>query len=307
MTPSTPPSSAIVVLRTALLAIVVIGFQPRFACAEVPYAPIWSSTVAQAATSPEEGQPSADRPASGLAPVDPATEPGKWRFTLAPYLWVGASSGDVGVANRTAKVNVSQREALEALFDNFNGGLSLHFEAGYERWSLFFDGMYYKLKSETTGAAGGALTTRFEQGIFELGAAYRALDGALDKSGTTTFAIEPLAGVRIYSFDAEIDVAAINATAGRDTVWADAFAGVRGNVSLLSGAVTCFGRFDIGTGGSDLAWNAIAGAQIRLATWCSLLGGYRWLSIDRETGSGLDRFEYDVLTEGPFIAVQFTF
>lgn len=229
-----------------------------------------------------------------------------WKFTLAPYLWVPAVSGDATIGGFKSDVNVTQRDAFEALGD-LEAGLSLHFEAKYEKWSLFGDMMYFKLESDATGPEGGTLRTRFEEGIFEIGAAYRVLDRPLDEAGTMNLIVEPLAGVRIYYIDGRIHSDALARTEERDQTWADVFGGVRGAVSFLSGKVSVFGRFDIGAGGSDLAWNALTGVDLRLAEWCSLIGGYRWLSIDYSTGEGMTRFNYDLLSQGPFMAFEFRF
>jgi hypothetical protein len=45
----------------------------------------------------------------------------------------------------------------------------------------------------------------------------------------------------------------------------------------------------------------------RFAKWGSLQAGYRWLSMNYETGSGVNRFKYDMLIQGPQIGVTFHF
>jgi hypothetical protein len=45
----------------------------------------------------------------------------------------------------------------------------------------------------------------------------------------------------------------------------------------------------------------------QFAKWGSLQAGYRFFSIDYETGSGRDRFKYDVLYRGPQVEVTFRF
>lgn len=262
------------------------------------------SPVVPATVSSEGASPTGDAPA---LPTAVGAEGEKWRFTLAPYLWIPAYSGTAQVGNTTIPVDITQRQAFESLQD-LEAALSLHFEAKYDKWSLFADGMYVKLGIDGSTPASGNFSSTYKQGIFEFGAAYRICDFKLDEAGTTALAIEPLAGVRIYYFDTEASVPAAGVGGGRTISWADAFGGVRGRLSFFSDAVGIFGRFDVGGGGSDTSWNAITGVDVRLAHWCSLLGGYRWLSLDyNSSGSGPDLFSYDVLMQGPFMAFEFRF
>ena len=66
-------------------------------------------------------------------------------------------------------------------------------------------------------------------------------------------------------------------------------------------------RGDIGAGGSDLTWSALAGIEFRLNQTASFEFGYRALDTDYATGSGPDRFEYDVLLHGPYVGLTLSF
>ena len=59
--------------------------------------------------------------------------------------------------------------------------------------------------------------------------------------------------------------------------------------------------------GSDLTWQAFPYVSWQFTKWGSLQLGYRWIYADYETGSGLSRFKYDVLTHGPQLGVTFSF
>ncbi len=58
---------------------------------------------------------------------------------------------------------------------------------------------------------------------------------------------------------------------------------------------------------SDLTWQAFPYVSWRFTKSSSLQLGYRWRYMDYETGSGHDRFKYDVLNQGPQLGVTFTF
>jgi hypothetical protein len=73
----------------------------------------------------------------------------------------------------------------------------------------------------------------------------------------------------------------------------------------LSDKVSFSARADIGAGGSDFVGNVALLLDYRFNKNISMFGGYRWLTYDYESGSGQDRFAYDVTYQGPAIALRF--
>jgi hypothetical protein len=69
------------------------------------------------------------------------------------------------------------------------------------------------------------------------------------------------------------------------------------------------GRADIGGFGigSNLTWQLAAYIDFRASKLISILGGYRFLSADYETGSGDELFRYDMNISGPALGVSFVF
>jgi hypothetical protein len=63
--------------------------------------------------------------------------------------------------------------------------------------------------------------------------------------------------------------------------------------------------------GSDFAWHASGAIGYRFSLFgednARLLGGYRALSQDYETGSGDDKFEWDVTLHGPIVGLAIAF
>jgi hypothetical protein len=66
------------------------------------------------------------------------------------------------------------------------------------------------------------------------------------------------------------------------------------------------GGFGIGDA-SDFTWGISALAHYQPWKHVALVGGYRVLDVDYETGSGLSRFEYDVSMHGPIFALNILF
>ena len=58
---------------------------------------------------------------------------------------------------------------------------------------------------------------------------------------------------------------------------------------------------------ADLTYQAFPNVTWQFTKWGSLQLGYRWIYANYETGSGTDRFKYDVLTQGPQLGVTFIF
>lgn len=91
--------------------------------------------------------------------------------------------------------------------------------------------------------------------------------------------------------------------------WWDPIAGARVSLPLCN-KFSLHVTGDIGGlewGGSDFTWQAYPYFNWQFTKCASLQVGYRFLSVDYETGSGLNRFKYDVLTQGPQLGFTFHF
>lgn len=231
--------------------------------------------------------------------LDDAATP-EWRFMLAPYFWLPAQSGHTKVKGITSDVSLTLPESWDLLDENFSAAILLHFEASKEQFTLFTDVMYLDLDHTGNGLF-GTRDIGLEQGIFELGAAYAVIDRPLVEGQELGWRLEPLAGARVNYLESSADFP-ILIDFDDDKAWVDGFIGARTRLQLDS-TWTLFARGDIGAGGSDFVWNALAGAEVRLASWASLMAGYRALSTDYSDGD----FEYDMVLYGPFIALAFYF
>lgn len=266
--------------------------------------------AARAQTSTTSPDTSAGAPAgtpSGAAP-DPTLEARAWTFSFTTYLWVAGMDGSVTARGREADVDMSVGDAFDNLVDNFKLAITGHLEARHERLALFGDIAYISLEEDVERRVLGEGTLDTTQGFFELGAAYAIIDKPLPNHPSRRFLLEPLAGARLYYLDMELSFDSIDRSLGDDKVWIDGFVGLRSSVDVAD-RLAIFGRFDIGAGGSDLAWNAVLGADVKLGKHkrVSLLGGYRWLDVDYDDGSGDEKFEFDVLMHGPFLGLGFAF
>jgi hypothetical protein len=252
-----------------------------------------------AATTPGTGARVIDlttpQPAECLA--EPAGLDGPW-MTVAPYGWVFGMRGTVGAGRRTAQVNLSVADSIDQLQD-LKGAAQLHVESGYGPVGVIADLTYLRLEPART-----LVTVDSRSTLLELLGMYRLVNTG-GGAGAVTFDL--LAGARYYRFRNEItgNLAGL-LSAERENSWIDLVVGARAGVQVTD-ALGVFARADAGGfgigDGSDRACNVLAGFEYRCCENGSLIGGYRWFRIDRESGVGRDRFLLDATLHGPFAAL----
>lgn len=246
------------------------------------------------------------RPASSSGETaSPLSVDGKpWKFMIAPYLWVPAQHGNIGVGNLNANVAMTVGDTWNALWDNFRFAGCIHLEATKENWTVFGDAMYMHLGNDVKNLP---VEVDYKSGIFEVGGAYAVHSGVLPGAAPDAklkARLEPLAGVRMWLLDTEISTASFSRS--HSEFWVDGFIGVRGELAFNE-TFSLSGRIDVGTGMSDMTWNALTMLNANLNEHWALFAGWRWLSDNYSSGSGRDRFEYDMMFNGPFAGVRVTF
>jgi hypothetical protein len=143
---------------------------------------------------------------------------------------------------------------------------------------------------------------------------YRLATWALsDRPGkeVPSVAVDALVGVRYTYLDVNLDIDFFPDRKG-DQGWVDPLIGVRSLWHLskrwdlsLAGDVGGFGV------GSDFTWHADGLIGYRFDLFgeenAQVFGGYRALSQDYDTGSGFDKFEWDVIMHGPILGLSISF
>ncbi len=231
-------------------------------------------------------------------PLPPAPASSDWWFRAAPYGWLTAVEGDVGIGHLTTPVDITMSDTLDSLDMTFMG----LFEVGYDRWSLGVDVIYAKLSQDIDG--GGRLfdSFRFEQKqLFVTPAlSYRVID-------TEDYHMSLYAGARFTAMEVELTgrFARGGETNGAvDTDWVDPIIGIRGQADLND---RWFFRYagDVGGFGtsSDLIWNAFGGFGYNLNDSAGLILGYRAMGIDYSK----DAFNMDIVSHGPVLGLEVRF
>ena len=233
-----------------------------------------------------------------------------WEHEATVYLWLPSVDGTLGfnAPSGGGSVDVDASDILSALDIAFMGIL----ESRRGPWSLVFDFIYLDLsdtKNSTVNISPGSgpgvnIATRVDLGIE--GWTTSALLGhtLIDKSPTQ---VDLAAGLRYFNLDAD----AVLATSGplmqtplplsRSAELLDVIVALRGRYTF-NDAWSLRYHFDIGTGDSNLTWQA-AGGLVWDHSWGNVKLYYRHLAYDQKAGALLDDFSFS----GPVIGVGFRF
>jgi len=258
-------------------------------------------------------------PAAALSgsPVEDA-----WRFRGQIYLWLPGidgkttfppSSGDPG-----AVVDLSDFFSLSNLQSTFMGS----FEARKGRWGAVTDFIYLHFKEGQSATRDFALNLG-PGGIVQLPVGASA-DAALGLRGwewtlAGTYAalskpqyeLNVLGGVRYLKVDLSLawrlignigslpPQSADGSAAVKPDYW-DAIVGVRGRYTFGQSRWFVPFHFDIGTGESDLTWQAAAAIGYAFS-WGELLAAYRHVGYDFGSSGAIERLTFS----GPAVSVAF--
>jgi len=228
-----------------------------------------------------------------------------WRYGVTAYLW-GAGINGKTAAGSEVDVGFSD------LISNLNMAFMGSFEARKSQWSLLADVIYLNVGADGDGEVpvpvapnsnvrikvdadvktkgwvlnllGGYNVGQTEQGSLDVIAGARYLDLKLD------FGL----GLELGRFARSRDISVSG------SVW-DAVVGVRGYANLNDKWYLPV-HLDIGTGQSDLTWQASAGLAYRF-NWGDVSLVYRHIEWDFESSSQLDNINFS----GPLLAATFRF
>ena len=238
---------------------------------------------------------------------DPVSE--DWQFQVAPYVWALAAEGDATVKGRTFDVDLSFKDIVEEL----NYGVMLDGEARKGRVGVIANILYANLGDEENV---GGIKIDPDINLFwgSFAGYYRLgpwdLDSAAGDDGPQLI-IDPYVGVRYTYLDVDLDIGG-GPNLGGDQDWVDPIVGLRTLWQLTPRwGVTAGGDIGGFGVGSDFQWMATGLVSYRFGLFgennSRFLFGYRALHQDYSTGSGTNKFEWDVTLHGPIFAVAIEF
>jgi hypothetical protein len=214
----------------------------------------------------------------------------QWKFKLAPYLMGAAMDGSVTIRDRDIDVDVSAGD----IFSNLKFGFMGYFEVKKGPWGFASDTIYMKL---------GVVSERPSANVDFDQLAWTFL-GIREISPWADF----IFGARWNRLGGNLDLKNLNIQLQQTKNWIDPVIGIRMSTSQENRVHAAL-QVDIGGfgAGSDFAWEVFPTAGVNLGRRATLAFGYRWLGIDYKSGSGNQRFAYDVISQGPTIGLALNF
>jgi hypothetical protein len=247
-----------------------------------------------------------------LASVLPVTAAAsdQWEYDATIYLW---GAGMDATTNTGGDIDISFSDIVDNLDMAFMGSFGAH----KGKWSLLADAIYMDLSqsdggSETIPILGGASnltkTVNTDIGMKSWIASFGAGYNVVDNERVT---LDVVGGVRYFWLDVEtklnlklggeqLQTSRESKVSDSDQVW-DGIVGVRGEYSINDKWSMPY-YADVGTGGSDLTWQAMAGIGYKFK-WGDVLLAYRYLDYNFKSGFLLT----DVNMSGPALGARFRF
>ena len=255
-----------------------------------------------------------------------------WEFRLTPYLWLPTIDGSLkyelpsGVGGNP-EISVGPTDWLELL----NAGLLVSGSATKGRFSLYSDFLYLSMTSKNEGRVVSVEDTITVPGTripvpisatlnldtrTDLDGLSWTIAGGYQLAGSDTSRLSAFVGARYFGVDAKSSwnltadisipgtgvVLPSQGQVSADVDLWDAIVGVQGAFDLGEGNWSALYYLDVGTGDSDLTWNAVAGLTYTYK-WGELLLAYRHLEYDQPSDKLLQDFSFS----GPGIGARFTF
>ena len=232
-----------------------------------------------------------------------AQDENSWQFEATLYGWYTDIGGTVKHPGGVVPGGPFDVDASDIL-DNLNMVFMGSFEARKNKWSIITDLIYLDVGNDkdTTVKTGSGVPLNAN---VDLGITAWILSGAIGydvvQSDHGTLAV--VGGVRYTTLDvdAKLGVLRRQAESSGSEGLLDGIVGVRGFITLNENWYLPY-YADIGTGGSELTWQALAGIGYRFS-WGDIRLAYRYLSYDLDDGKHLE----DLNVSGPVLGIGFRF
>jgi len=224
----------------------------------------------------------------------------QWKFKGEVYLWGASIKGDT---NANDPIDIEFRGLLKNLDFAFMGT----FAASKDKWTLFTDLVYLDVEDDyksTANIIGRPIETKVD---VELEGFITTLWGAYTFPETENTALQGLAGARYLWIEVDMAFDIGNRkvkTSPSGHVW-DGVVGMRGTTQLNDKWYLAY-YGDVGTGESDLTWQALAAINYRFKKVDAVFG-YRYLRWNFDEGTSFGKEIDDLYLSGPFAGVKFRF
>ena len=223
---------------------------------------------------------------------------------LGIYLFATEISGDVKIRNVTIDVDLSFNEIL----DNLDLGFMGYFEHRRDKWSFIGDLAYLKIEDDASASLGPLtldVDIELEHTVLEVFAGYNVLERDY---GESKMNMDVLVGARhiLIESDVSAEVSLLLPFGPRsiDEDWTDAVIGVRFRNTYQNGWSSKV-WIDVGEGSDSSSYQLMAFVSYQKSDSWKLFGGYRYLNLEYEKGSGTSRFGVDLDYSGPMFGASY--
>jgi hypothetical protein len=214
-------------------------------------------------------------------------------FRITPYLWMLGLDGTTAVLGQDADVDASFSDILDVL----NIALSANMEWNNGKWFLILDPMWADLEMDFQTPDPLPISGNIEIELW-------IVDALVGLELTENFDV--YTGGRYYNQDITI-IPSLAPSVGLGDDWTDFILGVRAHTSMNDNW-SLSGKIDAAVAGdSDSAIYAQAVFMRHFGENKHLDLGYRYYAVDYESGSGLNRFLWDVAHSGPVVGFSWEF
>lgn len=220
----------------------------------------------------------------------------EWRQTVFVYGMGVSIDGEAQIG----PVSVDVDKSISDVFDALKFGAMAQYRIENDTWSFAADATYMNLGSSGTGPQGQVGARLNTDQLTVMGTVGRRVSPR----------VEALFSLAYFDLSADLRVGAAGQTvsASRDADWVDPLIGLHYK-SQLDDKWSLSLRGDIGGFGvgSDLTlhgWATLVRQQTPTFSWYL---GYRYISYDYETGSGVNFQRYDLSQHGPGAGVAWSF
>jgi hypothetical protein len=242
---------------------------------------------------------------------------GKWRFSVAPYLWVPSIYATTtftgphgGLESLTTGTTVTGNDVLQAL----NMAAMLNGEVRKGEWSVFTDYIYLNLGGArtnvktVTGPAGNPLTTLDLGSSLGLKGSIWTLAGSYTAWHDRGSHLDVLAGFRYFGIDSTLTwnlggalgiLSNVGSVSKSFDKW-DGIVGVKGQIKFGDSSWYMPYYVDVGSGSGNWTWQALVGVGYQFG-WGDVALSLRSLSYDFNKNNTDTRFT------GPMLSATFAF
>ncbi len=232
-----------------------------------------------------------------IVPVEPVVPEvvvsDEWKYTVIVYLW---AAGMEGTTTDGDDLDIGFSDLMDHVDLAFLGVIG----AQKGKWGFLSDISYMNLsKDVNVPLPGGDAITSIEMKTWVVApmVTYRVME-------SEQLSLDILGGVRYLYMKSPIEVNYSSVGLDSDSIW-DGIVGVKGKYDLNEKWFMPF-KLDVGTGESDVTWEAYAGVGYKYENF-DLMVGYRHIDWDFDDNDPAAGLLTDLTNSGPVIGAKFNF